>query len=239
MLNRVMNRQQLQSRLSQSAGVNDAAAATFLDELARIAGEELKNNGTFILPGIGILERRESPARVAKNPATGETINLRAKVNLKFEIASRLRHAVLATHSEREGMLTTSLWKVSRPVLEALARDGSSAKEWNTLDPKGHELDGDFTALLDEYSDLFAYILKTEGFLDEATLSGLTVGYVTPETLQTRVADLRSVSLETLEQSGSVPPQTAQQSGEALHKLKDFLADSTIRQLGLIVVTYF
>jgi nucleoid DNA-binding protein len=104
-----MSREELQSRLARSADVSEDAASLLLDELARVASEELKNNGAFVLPKLGIFERRESSARVARNPLTGEPINLPAKVNLRFEIASRLRHAVLASHPEREGAITTSL----------------------------------------------------------------------------------------------------------------------------------
>jgi DNA-binding protein HU-beta len=239
MLKRLMNRQELLSRLAQTANLSEASVGALLEALARVAGEEAKSNGGFVLPGIGLIQRKEAQERTGKNPQTGETIRIRAKVSLGLEFASRFKQFVLSSRQEREGMLTTSIWKAPRAVLEAIERDSASAKEWNTLDPKGFPIDENFTALLDEYGDLFAYVLKTEGWLDEANTGGLTVGYVTPETVRDRAATLEAVHLEALEKEGLLDSGTAQEFGPSLDGLKALLKSAATENLGLIIVTYF
>jgi len=57
MLKRLMNQRALVSRLARTANVSEASVATLLEELARIASEEAKSNGAFVLPGIGVIAR--------------------------------------------------------------------------------------------------------------------------------------------------------------------------------------
>ena len=53
--------------------------------------------------------------------------------------------------------------------MEAIERD-FSAKEWETLDAQPFAIDENFTAVLDGYGDLFAYVLKIEGQFDPELL---------------------------------------------------------------------
>src|SRR5438105_3494235 len=102
MLKRLMNRRELVSHLARTAGVSEVSVATVLTELARVAGEESKSNGAFLLPGIGLIEMRESPERIAQNPSTGELIKLRAKINVAFEFASQFKQAAHLPRPDNE-----------------------------------------------------------------------------------------------------------------------------------------
>ena len=49
----------------------------------------------FVIPGLGKLVKVNRASRMGRNPATGETIKIPAKVVLKFRIAKAAKDAVL------------------------------------------------------------------------------------------------------------------------------------------------
>jgi DNA-binding protein HU-beta len=49
----------------------------------------------FTIPGLGKLVKVRRKARLGRNPATGETIQIPAKTVLKFRIAKAAKDAVL------------------------------------------------------------------------------------------------------------------------------------------------
>jgi DNA-binding protein HU-beta len=68
-------------------------AVAILDELAVLAYKNAKN--TFTLPGIGKLVLVNRKARIGRNPATGEQIQIPAKKVVKFRVAKACKDAVL------------------------------------------------------------------------------------------------------------------------------------------------
>lgn len=63
----------------------------WLDSLAAVVGDALANGQPeVILPGIGKLKPVQRPARVGRNPATGQSINIPARISLKFVPAKAL-----------------------------------------------------------------------------------------------------------------------------------------------------
>jgi DNA-binding protein HU-beta len=85
------------NRLSDKTGLAKKQVATVLDELANLAYKEARNGFTF--PGVGKLVVVDRKARMGRNPATGETIQIPAKRVLKFRIAKQAKDAVLAKRS--------------------------------------------------------------------------------------------------------------------------------------------
>jgi DNA-binding protein HU-beta len=67
---------------------------TVLEELAALAYKEARNGFTF--PGVGKLVIVDRKARLGRNPATGETIQIPAKRVLKFRIAKQAKDSTLA-----------------------------------------------------------------------------------------------------------------------------------------------
>lgn len=68
--------------LAESADMNKVSVKLFFDALAGLARRELLAAGKFTIPGIARLKLVKRPARKARpgrNPATGETIMLKAK----------------------------------------------------------------------------------------------------------------------------------------------------------------
>lgn len=91
-------------RMTQSEVVNHfaekfelkrAQAKDFFDELASLAGREVKQNGEFALPGFGKLVLSERKAREGRNPQTGESIQIPAKTTLKFRLGKAMKDAVV------------------------------------------------------------------------------------------------------------------------------------------------
>lgn len=67
------------------------------EELASLAGTEVKQSGEFTLPGFGKMVLSERKARDGRNPATGETIKIPAKTTLKFRIGKGMKDSVVPT----------------------------------------------------------------------------------------------------------------------------------------------
>ena len=67
----------------------------FSNIIAQLAYKNAKN--TFTLPGLGKLVLVNRKARMGRNPATGETIQIKAKRVVKFRVAKAAKDAILGT----------------------------------------------------------------------------------------------------------------------------------------------
>jgi DNA-binding protein HU-beta len=81
------------SKLSEKTGVSKKAAGQFIDELVKLAYKEAKNS--FTIPGLGKLVLVDRKARIGRNPATGEQIQIPAKRVVKFRIAKAAKDSIL------------------------------------------------------------------------------------------------------------------------------------------------
>ncbi len=80
--------------LAERSGVDRKQAAAVLEELAKLSYEHARDG--FTIPGLGKLVLVDRKARMGRNPATGEQIQIPAKRVLKFRIAKQAKDAVLA-----------------------------------------------------------------------------------------------------------------------------------------------
>ena len=80
--------------LAERSGVDRKQAAMVLEELAKLSYEQARDG--FTIPGLGKLVLVDRKARMGRNPATGEAIQIPAKRVLKFRIAKQAKDAVLA-----------------------------------------------------------------------------------------------------------------------------------------------
>jgi DNA-binding protein HU-beta len=69
-------------------------SAAFTELLAATAIQETKKNGEFTIPGIGKLVKAQRSARLGRNPATGETIKIKAKTTVKFRVAKAAKDVI-------------------------------------------------------------------------------------------------------------------------------------------------
>jgi DNA-binding protein HU-beta len=88
-----MTKSQTMSALAEKCGIKKKEAVAFVNEVVTLAYREAKNG--FTIPGLGKLIIVNRKARLGRNPATGETIQIPAKRVLKFRIAKAAKLAVL------------------------------------------------------------------------------------------------------------------------------------------------
>ena len=90
---KALTKSQVTSALAEATGITKKQSAMYLDELAGLAYKNAKN--TFTLPGLGKLVLVNRKARMGRNPATGETIQIKAKRVVKFRVAKAAKDAIL------------------------------------------------------------------------------------------------------------------------------------------------
>jgi DNA-binding protein HU-beta len=88
-----LSKSQVASSLADKVGISKKQSAQYLDELAQLAYKNAKNS--FTLPGLGKLVLKNRAARLGRNPATGEQIQIPAKRVVKFRVAKACKDAVL------------------------------------------------------------------------------------------------------------------------------------------------
>ncbi len=89
-----MTQSQMIKELASSVGVSNKVAKSFATAYADLAVRETKKSGVAVLPGIGRLVRVDRKARMGRNPATGEPIQIKASKKVAFRAAKELKEAV-------------------------------------------------------------------------------------------------------------------------------------------------
>jgi len=90
-----MTKSQLLDAMAGETGMSKKDVASFMEKLANLALKEVKKNGEFVIPGLGKLVKINRAARMGRNPATGESIQIKAKTVVKFKVAKAAKEAVL------------------------------------------------------------------------------------------------------------------------------------------------
>ena len=90
---KALTKSQVTATLAEATGLTKKQSGQYLDELAALAYKNAKN--TFTLPGLGKLVLVNRKARMGRNPATGETIQIKAKRVVKFRVAKAAKDAIL------------------------------------------------------------------------------------------------------------------------------------------------
>ncbi|MFZ1977762.1 MAG: HU family DNA-binding protein [Bacteroidota bacterium] len=93
-MGKTMTKSQIAAHLASKFELKKKVAVTLLEEIASLAYREAKNS--FTLPGIGKLVLVDRKARIGRNPATGEQIQIPAKTVVKFRVAKAAKEAILS-----------------------------------------------------------------------------------------------------------------------------------------------
>ncbi len=80
--------------LAESHGIKKAQANAMLVDMVAVIAKHLKKGKRIRLNGLGILQVRKRPARMGRNPATGEAIKIKASKKVAFRAAKELKAAV-------------------------------------------------------------------------------------------------------------------------------------------------
>ena len=89
-----MNKGDLIEAIAKGADLSKADAGRALDATLDAITKTLKKGDKVTLPGFGTFSTSKRAARTGRNPATGETIKIKAKKTAKFKAGSALADAV-------------------------------------------------------------------------------------------------------------------------------------------------
>ena len=85
---------QLGASLSEAHDIPKKQAAAVLEDLVTMITKHLKKGDKIRIGGLGILQVRKRPARMGRNPATGEAIKIKASKKVAFRAAKDLKEQI-------------------------------------------------------------------------------------------------------------------------------------------------
>lgn len=91
-----LTKTQLLAALAEELDTDKKSASAALDAVTAIITREVSQGGAVTLPGVGKIYCRERPARMVRNPATGEQMHKDADKVVKMTIAKALKDSVNA-----------------------------------------------------------------------------------------------------------------------------------------------
>ena len=89
-----MTKTQLVAAMAEEMGTDKKTGTTALDAIIAIITKEVSAGGAVTLPGVGKIMCRARPARMVRNPATGEQIHKDPDKVVKMTIAKALKDSV-------------------------------------------------------------------------------------------------------------------------------------------------
>ena len=93
-----MKNSELVQEIARRSDLPKAKVAMTLDCLAEVVQETLsRGDGEVTIAGLGKLVAKYRAPREARNPATGETVNVPAKVVAQFKAVGALRNIAVRT----------------------------------------------------------------------------------------------------------------------------------------------
>lgn len=90
-----MTKSEILQGLAEKLGKSRKEVSEFMDALVGMAYTVTKKEGEFTIPGLGKLLKKHRPARMGRNPATGESIQIAAKTVIKFRVLKAAKDAIL------------------------------------------------------------------------------------------------------------------------------------------------
>ncbi len=85
---------QIAAELANGHDLPKKQAEEVLADLVTVATRHLRNGDKIRLTGLGILQVRALPARMGRNPATGEAVEIKASRKVAFRAAKELKALV-------------------------------------------------------------------------------------------------------------------------------------------------
>jgi len=90
-----LTKSQIVSYFAKKFDLSKKVASSVIDEMPTLAIAETKKAGAYTFPGIGKAVLVKRKARVGRNPATGEPINIPAKTVVKIRVAKAFKDAII------------------------------------------------------------------------------------------------------------------------------------------------
>ena len=90
----IVTSKHLADALAEKHELPKKQAKAVLEDLVAQLGKHLKKGAKIRIGGLGILQVRKRPARMGRNPATGEQIKIKASKKVAFRAAKDLKEAI-------------------------------------------------------------------------------------------------------------------------------------------------
>ena len=82
------------AELAEQHEMSKKASAAFLADFIEITVKNLKKGHKVRLTGLGIFQVKKRPARLGRNPLTGEQIKIKASKKLAFRASKEVKEAI-------------------------------------------------------------------------------------------------------------------------------------------------
>ena len=90
---KALTKSQIVASVAETVGITKKQAGAVIEATVALAYKNAKNS--FTIPGLGKLVLVNRKARMGRNPATGEAIQIPAKRVVKFRVAKAAKDAIL------------------------------------------------------------------------------------------------------------------------------------------------
>ena len=90
-----MTKGELMATLANETGLKKKEVVNVMEALRNLIYKTLKTEFKIKLDGLGVFQLKDRKARIARNPRTGESVNVPAKKVVKFRVIKDLKEAVL------------------------------------------------------------------------------------------------------------------------------------------------
>lgn len=84
----------LAADLSEAHSLQKKQTLALLEDLVGMLTKHLKKGDRIRIGGLGVLVVRKRPARMGRNPATGEAIKIKASKKVAFRAAKELKESI-------------------------------------------------------------------------------------------------------------------------------------------------
>ena len=90
-----LSKSKIVAHMAEKCSMSKKAVGGFFDELFKLAVKEAKGAGKFVIPGLGRAVKRNTKARMGRNPQTGEPIKIKAKTVVRLRPSKAFKESVL------------------------------------------------------------------------------------------------------------------------------------------------
>ncbi len=90
-----LSKSKIVAYMAEKCGMTKKAVSGFFEEQFKLAAKEAKSAGKFVIPGLGRAVKRQTKARMGRNPQTGEAIKIKAKTVVRLRPSKQFKEAVL------------------------------------------------------------------------------------------------------------------------------------------------
>ena len=97
MAGKPLTKSQLMALLSEKTGLSKKEVTEAWETIVDVILTETREAGACVVPGLGKMVKQHRKARMGRNPATGQEIEIPAKTVAKFRVAKAAKDAVLGS----------------------------------------------------------------------------------------------------------------------------------------------